>query len=227
MKKAVGYIRVSSDDQANSLIAQKEKIEAYAKFSSLELVDVFVDENVSGGMPIFERKGGAVMEAFVRKNKISEIIIVKPDRAFRDVVNSLQTMEKWKEEGVSLHISDMGGISLNTNSAIARLLFTTVISMAEFERNITGERIRTVFESKKSSGKKYSRPMYGYDNVDGMMIKNDQEQAIIDCMREWKSQGMSYAKIASNLNDSGVKSKCGKNFHTSTIKYILTNPMCK
>jgi DNA invertase Pin-like site-specific DNA recombinase len=224
-KQAIGYIRVSSDDQANSLLAQEEKILAYAKFSGIEIVNIFIDENVSGGTPIFKRPQGSKIESFMEGNAISDIVCVKPDRAFRSVIDALSTMDQWNAQGISLHVSDMGGVSLNTTTAIGRLLFTTIVTLGEFERGITSERIKTVFESKKKNGKIYSRDMYGYDNSMGSMVENAEEQRVISVMRQLKDQGTPYAGIASHVNMLGLKSKTGKEFHASTVRYILLNPV--
>lgn len=232
MKQALAYIRVSTEDQANSLIAQREKIDAYAKFTGLEVVRYFIDEGVSGGIPIGDRPQGRLMEYDLGGNikdlggvVVSNVIVVKPDRAFRNVIDALTTMDRWSEDGIVLHISDMGGASLNTDTAIGRLMFTTIITLAEFERGVTSERIKTVFESKKKNGKQYSREMYGFNNVDGNMVENELEQKGISSMKIMKAAGRSYSAIAAEFNCMGHKTKTGAEWHGSTIKYILDNPV--
>lgn len=225
MKQAIAYIRVSTEDQANSLIAQREKIDAYAKFSGIEIAEYFIDEGISGGIPIFKRPAGSAIPNYMEQHQVNAIVVVKPDRAFRNVIDALTTMNTWSEQGIILHVSDMGGASLNTDTAIGRLMFTTIITLAEFERGVTSERIKTVFESKKKNGKQYSREMYGFNNVDGNMVENELEQKGISAMKIMKAAGRSYASIAAEFNCMGHKTKTGAEWHGSTIKYILDNPV--
>jgi len=225
MVKAIAYIRVSTADQANSLEVQTKKIQDYCKFRGIELVEIFIDEDVSGGKPFIERKGGAAANAALKDIKI--IISVKPDRLFRNVKDALITVDEWSQQDVSLHIIDLGGNSIDTQTAMGRMFFIQSISMAEFERKICGERTKAVLNNKKETGKAYCAAVLGYDNVEGKMIRNEEEFKIIDLIFDWKSRGYTPARIALTLNDKGYSAKKGGIFHPSTIQAILKNDIYK
>lgn len=220
--KCVAYIRVSTGDQNNSLIVQEKKIIEYCRFKELDLVEIIADEDVSGGKEFNKRPGGSkICQHF--ENGIKTIIAIKPDRLFRNVKDALITVDDWTEQEIDLHIIDMGGSSFTTNTAIGRLFFTTVISFAEFERNITCERTRAVLQNRKSDKKSYSPPVLGYDKVDGTMVPNPEEQEIINYIKIGQSKGCGPTRIAKALNRFGYRTKTKKKFLPSTIQAVMGN----
>ncbi len=223
MEKAIAYLRVSTSDQANSLEVQEAKIRNYCKFKEIELVEVFADEDVSGGKPFYERKGGAEANAALMSG-VKSIICVKPDRMFRNVKDSLITVDDWSNEGISLHIVDLGGNSIDTQTAIGRMFFIQAISMAEFEKNIGGERTKAVLNHKKDTGKVYCNAILGFDKIDGRLIKNEEEYKVIEFIQQFKDE-LSPAKISDKLNAAGYRAKKGGIYHPSTIQSILKNPI--
>lgn len=219
--KAIGYIRVSTADQSNSLEVQEKKIRDYCTFREIELSEIFIDEDVSGGKPFYDRQGGqAANKALL--NGVDTIISVKPDRLFRNVKDALITVDDWSEQGVSLHIIDLGGNSIDTKTALGRMFFIQSISMAEFERLITGERIKAVLNNKKDTGKVYCNAILGFDNKEGKLVPNEEEQKIVSFI---KSSELNPAALAIKLNSMGYKAKKGGKFFRSTVQNILENPI--
>jgi len=76
------------------------------------------------------------------KKGIKTIIVLKLDRIFRDVKDSLITIDEWGNEGISLSVVDMMGNSIDTSSAMGRAFFIQSISMGELERRLASERTR-------------------------------------------------------------------------------------
>lgn len=220
--KCYGYIRVSTDNQEESLEVQELRIRQYCEFQNLEIVDLLVDQGVSGFTEIYKRPAGKKLASL---GDVKHIVCIKPDRLFRNVKDSLITMDEWDKEGIALHLVDVGGVSLNTKTAIGRLMFTTIISFAQFERDITGERIKAVLNNKKSTGKVYSKGVLGYDNVDGSMVKNEGEQEIIQTMLSLRNNGFNPSRITRILNRVGYRTKSGSKFYRSTVDYIINNPI--
>ncbi len=217
--KTIGYIRVSTADQANSLEVQTKRIQDYCTFKQMELTEIFVDEDVSGGKPFNDRKGGSEANKAL-SNGIDTIVCVKPDRLFRNVKDSLITVDEWSEIGVSLHIIDLGGNSIDTRTALGRMFFIQSISMAEFERLIGGERTKAVLNHKKDTGKVYCNSILGYDHKDGKLVVNDKEMEIVSFI---KSSELKPDKLAHKLNSFGWKAKKGGKFFPSTVRTILNN----
>ena len=223
--KAVGYIRVSTADQANSLEVQTKKIKDYAKFKGLTLTEIFVDEDVSGGKPFDARQGGAKANRELKKSDVNIIIAVKPDRLFRSVKDALIVVDEWAEKNIALHIIDLGGNSVDSQTALGRMFFIQAISMGEFERRITAERTSAVLNHKKNNKQIYCGGVFGYDNVDGKMVINESEMAIVKSIKQKHTNKVSLGAIAAQLNLKGIATKKGGSWHSSTIKNIISNPI--
>jgi len=232
-KKVCGYIRVSTDLQDASMEVQEKRIKEYCEYKHLQLTEIFIDEGVSGSVPLSKRPGGkSLTEALVN---IKAIVVVKPDRLFRSTVDGITTVDLWDKMNIDLHVIDMGGATLNTNTAIGKFVFTLLISQAQFEREITGERIKVVLNNKKATGKTYSYKVMGYDNVGGdlvngklvnrVMVKNQEEQEIISMIKTAHSKGYQPTRTAKVLNRFGYRTKTKKEFLPSTIQYILKNQL--
>ena len=112
--KAIGYIRCSTQEQADSglgLEAQAQRIRAYAALKGLDL-DIITDAGESGGKPLSTREGGQRLLDAIRKRKADAIVLLKLDRGFRNATDCLSTVEKWDKAGVAARISGEKAISL-------------------------------------------------------------------------------------------------------------------
>jgi site-specific DNA recombinase len=216
-QEAIGYIRVSTELQDNSLQVQEQRIRDYCNFNKLILTELLIDENVSGGTEIFKRPEGRKLKVLTPKN----IVAVKPDRLFRSTKDALITTDEWDKQGVILHFADVGGSSLSTKTAIGKLMFTTIIAFAELERSLASERTRAVLGHKRRAGRTYCKQVYGYDNVDGKLVPNPAEKEIIRWITELRTEGKNNNQIATVLNAQGIKTKTGGEFKGSTIAGIL------
>ena len=104
MKPAIGYIRVSSEDQADSglgLEAQRQRIRAYCESKALHLAKIFEDPGISGGKALSIRPAGARLLATAHKGK-SVIVVAKFDRLFRSVADAAQSIVDFDKMGIEL-----------------------------------------------------------------------------------------------------------------------------
>lgn len=221
MKKAVGYIRVSTDGQVESglsLEAQRKKIEAYATLKDLELVEIIEDAGISAKN--LNRPGMKRLMELARKKEVDAVIIAKLDRMFRNTVDALETSEALNKRGVALHSIEE---SLDTQSAIGGFFFTMLAALAEMERKLIGERTRTALKQKRARGEKTGGNIpYGYQLEDGKLIPEPQEQAIINKMKQWREQGATFQAIADRLNNKGIVTKLGKAWDRAKIYQIIS-----
>jgi len=168
MSTVYGYARVSTDDQSNSFETQKQRIEDYYKYhsksGSLEgtvFGGVFADEDVSGGIPLFDRPAGGEMHLRLRDG--DHIICVALDRCFRGVVDALLTQESLLNRNIFLHIMSVG---IDFSSPIGRLMYTTLASYAEFEREMIKQRTKIGMQKKIKDGLPVNQhPPIGYRQV--------------------------------------------------------------
>src|SRR5262245_52064589 len=90
MQDAIGYIRVSSEEQADSglgLAAQRQRIAAYCTMKGLHLAEVFEDPGISAGKPLAGRPAGSRLLAAAKKGK-AVVVVAKLDRLFRSVADA-------------------------------------------------------------------------------------------------------------------------------------------
>jgi DNA invertase Pin-like site-specific DNA recombinase len=226
-RRAIGYCRVSTQEQAErgmSLEAQEARIRAYATMRGLELVDVVIDPGVSAGRYTLEaREGGRRVLAAVRQRTVAHVIALKLDRLFRHTIDCLTTVQTWDKAGVSLHLIDMGGASIDTASAMGRMFLTMAAGFAEMERNVTAERTTAALSRKRDRGQRTGAIPYGQAlDEDGVhLIAHAPEQAVIATVRELRASGLSYRAIAGELNRRGLVNRAGGRFHHTQVVRIL------
>lgn len=226
--KAVLYIRVSTEEQSRegvSIDAQRDRLISYCRDKHLDIVEIIVDEGVSGGKYLSQRPGGQRLIELVTTKKVRHVVSAKLDRLFRNSADALWTIEGWDNDGISTHLLDVNGMGLDTSSPMGKLILTMMAGFAQLERSLVRERTKTAMQHKKATKRKYCREVYGYDvTEDGDMVENSEEKATVALIRQLRSAGKSLRAIASRLTELGIKTKRGGSIwiHT-TIKSILDN----
>jgi putative DNA-invertase from lambdoid prophage Rac len=168
---------------------------------------------VSGSTPLADRPEGKRLLEAVEKGDV--IITAKLDRAFRSAADALGTLEELKDQGVGLHMIDLGGDV--TGNGISKLVFTILSAVAENERDRIRERIRDVKRHLASQGRYNGgkRP-FGYEVVDGQLERKEDEQLAIALMRQLRAQNRHLREIARI-----VKEDYGFDMPAMSIKRIL------
>jgi putative DNA-invertase from lambdoid prophage Rac len=207
--RVFGYSRVSTSEQADegaSLAAQQQQIAGYAMMKGWQVAEHFVERAVSGSTPLAERPEGRRMLATVGKGDI--IVTAKLDRAFRSAADALAVLEEFKDQGVGLHMIDLGGDV--TSNGISKMVFTILAAVAEGERDRIRERIRDAKRHLTSQGvfSGGKRP-FGLDVVlDGetpRLVPNAEEMAVIERMKAMRRDGATYRAIGA-VTGHGPKS---------------------
>ena len=224
--KAVGYIRVSTNEQAEygvSLEAQKTRIAAYCAAAGLELVTILCEEGISGSIALQKRPAGAQLRELLGKRKVQHIVALKLDRLFRDAADALNQTKAWEEAKVSLHLIDMGGQALNTGSAMGRMMLTMMAAFAEMERNVIAERTAFALQHKKAQNERVGTIAFGYQlAADGQHLEpNAAEQDVLARIRELREAGYSLRDIASELNRQGIPTRRGSEWRFQYVDGIL------
>jgi DNA invertase Pin-like site-specific DNA recombinase len=225
--KAVAYIRVSSDEQADfgiSLDAQATKLHAYAQVKGFELAAVISDPAVSGHMPLGERAGGRRLLDLVEAGTVEHVLAVKLDRLFRNALNCLQLVEVWTRQGVGLHILDMGGNAVDTSSAMGKMFLTMAAGFAEMERNLIAERTKAALERKRERGERLGGHLpYGYEVAAGSkrLLESATDKKLLARARRLQRAGMSVRAIAAKLASEGYVTRRGRPMTKSTVGNLL------
>jgi len=224
---AIGYIRVSREEQAEShlsLDAQRAQIEAYCTFKSLTLVDVICDEAVSGGKPIQSRPGGSTLFTRITEGEVQAVVATKLDRMFRDALDCLQVNELMQQADVYLHLLDL---NVDTSNAMGKAFLTIAAAFAELELNRGKERTRDALKALKARGVNLGGVPFGLtqdvtENGLRTFKEDTYEQQVLELMVKLRQCGLTYEQIATELNQSGVNTKTGRSkWRRGTVHKIL------
>ena len=166
-KMNIGYIRVSTDQQENSVISQKDMLLSYSKLHGIEIDDFFIDFGISGKNTIKREKYLELME-LVKGDKVKNIITTSLSRWSRNTLDLLNSIEVLKKHDTDLMVIKENIPSLKTS--MGQFFISILGSVYTLERNLTSERTKDVIKNKKKSGKVYSRNTFGLDKVDRNII---------------------------------------------------------
>lgn len=177
------YTRKSSEEgleqDFNSLHAQRDACEAYVLSQVGEgwsaLATPYNDGGFSGGS--MERPGLAALLADIAAGKIDIVVVYKVDRLTRSLADFAKIVEQFDARGVSFVSVTQ---AFNTTSSMGRLTLNVLLSFAQFEREVTGERIRDKIAASKAKGMWMGGvPPLGYDFKDRKLVINHAEAAVV------------------------------------------------
>ena len=221
MKKAVGYVRVSTEEQARegvSLENQKAKIKAYAELNELELIEVVADEGLSAKN--LNRPGIKKILDMARNKEIGALVVYKLDRAFRSTIDALEVTKELDNYGIGFHSINE---RLDTKSPLGKFFFTLIAGIAEMERGIVGERTSDALRRKIEKGEHVGHIPYGYQIEHSELIPYLPEQEVIKLARELRERGYTFQDIAEEFKTRGIRTKRGKiQWYPTSIRNILT-----
>jgi DNA invertase Pin-like site-specific DNA recombinase len=220
--RAIGYIRVSTDEQAErgvSLDAQRAKIEAWCLAMDIELVRVEIDAGLSAktlNRPALQRALGAL-----KRGEADALLVVKLDRLSRSVRDTLALVEThFRGERSLISLSE----SIDTRTAAGRMIVTVLSALAQLEREQIGERTATALAHLASQGKRVSGQIpYGYQLADDgeTLVEHAHEQATIAQARTLRSSGLSLRATAETLAERGLLARTGRPFAPSAIASMV------
>ena len=219
--KTVGYVRVSTDKQADhgvSLEAQAEKIRAMAVVHSSELLDIIVDGGESAKS--LNRPGMARLLALVEAGEVQVVIIAKLDRLTRSVKDLCTLLERFERRGVSLvSVAE----SLDTGTAAGRLVLNIMTAVSQWEREAIGERTRDAMGHKRRQRERVGNIAFGYRlALDGVHVEpDDAEQASIAAIRKLRASGRTLRQIAADLNHEGRRTRRGSEWRLESVARVV------
>jgi site-specific DNA recombinase len=205
------YTRKSSEeglDQAfNSLDAQREACAAFIvsqKHEGWTLSPTLYDDGgFSGGT--MERPALKRLMADIEAGQIDVIVVYKVDRLTRALSDFAKLVEVFDRHGVSfVSITQQ----FNTTTSMGRLTLNVLLSFAQFEREVTGERIRDKIAASKKKGMWMGgMPPLGYDVQDRKLVVNENEaRTVVDIFRRYRSLKSVHA-LREGLIAAGMVSK--------------------
>ena len=231
------YTRKSSEEgldmEFNSLDAQREACEAYVASQKREgwllVPDHYDDGGFSGGT--LERPALKRLLVDIEAGCIDCVVVYKIDRLSRALVDFTKLVEVFDRHSVTFVSITQ---SFNTTTSMGRLTLNILLSFAQFEREVIGERIRDKFAASRKKGMWMGgTPPLGYDVKDRKLVVNEEEAALVRHIFERFIKVGSATLLVKELNADGHRTKSwttqsgrvreGRPFNKGAIYKILNN----
>ncbi|MCX7381916.1 MAG: recombinase family protein [Alphaproteobacteria bacterium] len=221
------YTRKSSEEgldmEFNSLDAQRESCEAFITSQRAEgwvlVRDRYDDGGVSGGT--LERPALKRLVADIEEGLIDCVVVYKIDRLSRALMDFSKLVDVFDANQVTFVSVTQ---SFNTTTSMGRLTLNILLSFAQFEREVIGERIRDKFAASRKRGMWMGGcPPLGYDVRDRKLVVNETEATLVQRIFQGFVELESGMKLARQLRAEGATTKRGKPLNKVDIYRILTN----
>ena len=220
-RRAIGYVRVSTDMQASegiSLEAQQAAIEQYCSLHGLKLVAICKDV-LSGGKD--QRPG--LQDALRTLERSGDVlVVVKFDRLSRSIRHFCELYETYFKNGEKELVAIRESIRLD--SALGRALISILLVFAQMEREATGERTREAIQHIRRSGYHFGKAPYGKKTIPApdnprmkVLVDDEGELAVIAQLKAWAAEGIGISEMAKRLNAAGAPPPQGPRWTKSLI----------
>ena len=226
-KRCAVYCRVSSDERLdqsfNSLDAQKDAGLAYVASQRNEgwipVPDDYIDPGFSGGN--MERPSLKRLMADIEAGKVDIVVVYKIDRLTRSLGDFSRLIEVFERRKVSFVSVTQ---QFNTTTSMGRLMLNVLLSFAQFEREVTGERIRDKIAASKAKGMWMGgHPPLGYRVEDRRLVVVDVEAQLVTRIFTDFVACRSTTDLVRQLAADGKTNKQGKPFSKQMLYKLLHN----
>lgn len=228
---AIGYVRVSTQEQSESglsIQAQIERIQQFCEFRKLPLEKIIRDEGVSASIPLSQRQGGAELISLTKDSSFI-VVAVKLDRLFRDALDCLSVVKDWNKKGVNLQLLDLG---VDTTTPQGKAFLTNAAAYAELERNLISERTKEALKQVRAQGGVLGSDGYGWTRTNDLdsngrkkiVLDTEEFETLIEC-RTLRGLGWTLQNIADKFNNENRKTKRGGKWFASTVRNCCTSEL--
>ncbi|MGD9882530.1 MAG: recombinase family protein [Reyranella sp.] len=221
------YTRKSTEEglemEFNSLDAQREACEAYIASQRsegwVELADRYDDGGFSGGT--LDRPALKRLLADIEDGRIDVVVVYKIDRLSRSLMDFARLVEVFDRGGVTFVSVTQ---SFNTTTSMGRLTLNILLSFAQFEREVIGERIRDKFAASRKRGMWMGGVVpLGYEVRDRKLVINQAEAATVRRIFERFVEVGSATALARTLAAEGVRTRRGRLIDKGFLYKLLNN----
>ena len=233
------YTRKSSEEgleqDFNSLHAQREACEAFIKSQAGEgwrlVKTAYDDGGLSGGT--MERPALQRLLADINQGLIDVVVVYKVDRLTRSLTDFAKMVEVFDAHAVSFVAVTQ---QFNTTTSMGRLTLNVLLSFAQFEREVTGERIRDKIAASKQKGIWMGGLVpLGYEvNERRLSVNQSEAETVREIFRRYLELGC-VRQLMEDLNRRGIRSKVrvarngktsgGNSFFRGALYVLLSNPI--
>ena len=221
--RVAAYARVSTDseEQLLSLDTQKNHYETYIKARpDWEYAGLYYDEGITG-TKLAKRDGLLKLISDCERGLIDYIIIKSISRFSRNTVDSIEIVRKLCSMGIYIFFEKE---NIDTGKMESELLLSILSSLAESESHSIAENSKWSIQKRFQNGTfKISYPPYGYENVDGKMVIDEEKAETVRWIFAEILAGKTPAVVAKELNRKGIPSKRGGRWEGHVINGMIKN----
>ncbi len=207
----------------NSLDAQREACEAYIKSQAHEGWSLVEDRFDDGGLSGASLERAALQQLLdaVRARRIDIIVVYKVDRLTRSLADFAKLVELFDEHGVSFVSVTQ---SFNTTTSMGRLTLNVLLSFAQFEREVIGERVRDKIAASKTKGLWVGGPIpLGYRSEKKQLVIVEEDAAVVRRIFQLYLDLGSVGAVAQILDREGIRTRLRHGFRVGMLAHLLKN----
>lgn len=222
--KAGIYIRVSTEEQAEegySLAEQERALSGYCEKNDYEIYSIYRDAGISA-KDIKHRPELLRLLADVRKGNIEVVCVRSLSRLTRAVVDVIFIMQLFNRKHVQLISLDE---TIDTHTAVGRLILIILVAFYQFEREITKERVLKGMAERARQGKCTCAYVLGYDKHGERLEINEQEAEIVKYIYNTYLSCGNILHVTQQCRAKNYRGKRGALFAPEAIHRILTRPI--
>ena len=199
--KAVADFRVSTEEQHLGPEAQLAAISVWASRYNVTVVAVHRDIGVSGGAPLADCPGLMTALEDLGVHGAGLLVVAKRDRLARDVMKA--AMVEARAEALGARVTSAAGEGDGTDPS-AKLMRQIIDAFAEYERALIKARTTAALAAKKVKGERIGGVPYGFSDVDGKLVPNEDERRVIIEAKYLSSNGLSMRGICAKFASEGT-----------------------
>ena len=222
IKRAAGYIRVSTAEQSTkglSIETQIAEIENYAKLNNMRLEEVYIDRGITARKSLNKRADFMRMMKDVESGRINHIIVLRLDRFFRNVYDYHKMMNEYLDP----NNCDWSAVKeqYTTTTTNGRLMINLRLAIAEQECDTDSDRIKDVFANSVRNGYAISGAQPWGFKVENRRVVIDEEK------REMMNDLLDHVEMTSSVRATlnYMKNTYGVSFHYSSFARLLKKPL--
>lgn len=217
---AVGYVRVSTDDQALGADAQRAAVRAWARAGGVEVRAWAEDVGVSGAAPLEARAGLLRALALVREHRAGLVLVARRDRIARDV-GAARVVER-EAQRLGARVVSADGVA-SGDAPADQFMRTVLDGAAEYERGLIRARTKAALGVKRARGELVGGVPFGTRVVDGgRLAPCAAELAVLSRLVELRRAGLTVRAVQRVAEESGtVNPRTGRPFSRSRVWELL------
>lgn len=223
MLHAIGYVRVSTDRQAENgqgLKVQERAIRDYCKRQGFRLVTILRDEGVSGTTEAVDRPGLSEALELLRDGGTRVLVIPSLDRLARSLTAQEGALAHVWRLGARVFTTDAGEVLQDDPEDPMRTAMRQMMGVfSQLERGMINARLRRGRREKaERGGFAYGSPPYGKRAEDRALVDDAEELKALRLARRLRKRGRSYREIVQALEDAGHRPRRAQRWHPDVVR---------